>query len=291
MKKIVMSVLVFISLFSMACIDVQARSITIVPPEFPEGGSTGGGGATGGVSTTNLSSFSPIIIDSGTINASIRKIGSTPATSASGPTSNAGALLGYHKTEFEHFLFETAPGNPNFVIITFEISLEPQDNVKFKNGLGNWFTEYGEATCKYTQISNSVDLKNSQMNLYNVGPESTILTSTTTTTISYESISYGEYGSMLVPVATVSRETQHQSVEVKNNSSPVSGKCDLIYNYPLSDGYACGYNQQYGYIILEVAKSVKDFFVYMTTTTKFSVGRNEHSSGIGKTDTKIHVSY
>lgn len=204
----------------------------------------------------------------------VKKIGSTVGSSSTITlTSNANKDLGTFGVDFEYYLIDNDV-QYDYIIVLYRITLNPYDKVKYKNGLGGWFTETGDAFVNNASFESS-KLNGINTRLSDYGPKAEPIQYTESFSISLVPITVANqsgYDSIVyVPSFTYTLTAQTQSVRVNDSTNNDDGivKTSFVFK---NDSYSKGTSYQYGFYFVEIPQHQKQINLKDKVTVKMSVG-------------------
>jgi hypothetical protein len=172
--------------------------------------------------------------------------------------------MGKIKTDFQAFSVNTNLVRETFLIVSYRIYVEPQDNVMYQNGILGWGTAYNDAATQYVKVT-TPNLSTGISSLHGTGPASTSQTGTRTSTIGSVPVTisdgYGYTHIIYMPTYSESLEVTVDSVMLHNDSSPANGDVNMLYDY--TDGFDQRFvpNILYGYFVIRIAGGITSYHV------------------------------
>lgn len=258
-----------------------------IPPDlfFPIIGDGGGGGEP----TQNMSKLGAFEVKEDS-NKEIKLLGQSISDSYS-VKSTRNEIMGSVYTEYEYYRIGKNKNNTYNILVLYKTTMEPKDNVKYANGMGNWFTETGDASSEYTKLTLELDSIGSALYLGSE-PTSTIITYTSTVSVSYTFTTDPSTGlSYVEPTIEVSKSATYPSVVVENNSSRSDNKVDIKHRYTENDSYSMNSNVQFGCFWFTVPTSSSPILLRLTTEGQFSIAEGGRWGSCWGTALGTHNNY
>lgn len=244
----------------------------------------GDGGGTG----NNLSKFEGFVINQD-LDKKIKLLGTGHSDTYS-VSSTRNEVMGSVYTDYEYYRIGEGENNTYNIMVLYKSTMEPKDNVKYANGMGNWFTETGDACSEY--LRQSIELNNIGSALYmGSEPTSTIITYTSKVSISYTYVTDANGNLYILPVIETSISATYPSVVVENNSSKDENKVDIKHKYTANDSYSMNASVQYGCFYFTIPTSSSSILLRLKTEGEFSIAEGGKWGSCWGTATGIHDEY
>ncbi len=275
--------LAFFAIFIVSGISADAKISNVVFPVI-----IGEGGGSSGNAPTNLSKLGGFILNKDK-DEKIKLLGTSCSDSYS-VSSSRNEIMGSVYTEYEYYRIGEGQNNTYNIMILYKTTMEPKDNVKYANGVGDWFTETGDACSEY--VRQSVELNYIGSALYmGSEPTSTIITYTSKVSISYTYVT-DSYGNIyMLPVVETSTAATYPSVVVENNSSKDDNKVDIKHRYTENDSYSMNSSVQYGCFYFTIPTSSTSILLRLHTEGQFSIAEGGFWGECWGTASGIHNQY